>query len=80
MADQLSIREQKYLKDLAMMDFLAAQAQLKALTYDDRYTEAEKAIVAKYLNDRIAMSDVVYKKNFNTKSDESTGSIKMHGG
>ncbi len=77
---ELTPSEIKYLKDLAMLDYLRCDVEIKALRYDDRYNEAQKDTIEKYLEVRKQMSNVIDKINFNKSKDESTSGISLHGG
>lgn len=80
MDSDLTQRQQKYLKDLAMGDYLRVQAELKSLSYDDRYTESEKSVIVKYLKGKAAMSDVIYNNKIQITPNEKDTATGIHGG
>ena len=80
MPELLTPQQIKYLKDLAMLDYLSCDVQLKALRYDDNYNEAQKETIEKYLQQRKQMSNSIDKINFNTISHEGKSDHSIHGG
>lgn len=78
MAEILKPEEASYIKVLAQLDYLRIVSELKALRYDSRYTEEEKEVITKALNDREKMSLSIMNKNFKNPTHENSGSIQPH--
>ncbi len=66
------------MKDLAMLDYLRCDVELKALRYDERYNEVEKETIRKYLEGRKTISNQLDKKNLKPQSNETTPGISSH--
>ncbi|AEV34189.1 hypothetical protein Oweho_3238 [Owenweeksia hongkongensis DSM 17368] len=65
MAELLTPEEARYIRDLAMLDFIKNKNQIEALPFDSDFTEAEKAAIAKHLQKRQKLSDAIINKPFN---------------
>lgn len=76
MAELLTQEQASYIKVLAQLDYLRISTELKALRYDSRYTEEEKEVITKSLNDREKISLSIMNKNFKNPTHESTGNFQ----
>lgn len=78
MAESHTPEEARYIRDLAMLDFIKTKKQIEALPYDGNYTDDEKEAITKYLKNQQIISQSIINKPLNTTTHAHKDSIQTH--